>query len=85
MGNKGYWLSFLISRRYVCMYIGLVFLLIVAVAMLTGKVPVRHRGLVSRDEEPKRFRENVVTCLILGLFFIGVSLVGFYLCGNPNF
>jgi uncharacterized membrane protein YfcA len=85
MGNKGYWLSYLTSRRYASMYIGLVLLLIVAVAMLTGKIPERYRGLVSRDEEPKRFRRDVVTCLILGLFFIGLSLVSFYLYGPPYF
>jgi hypothetical protein len=67
------------------MYMGLVLLLIVAVAMLTWKIPVRSRGLVSRDEEPKSFRANVVTCLILGLFFIGFSLVSFYLYGPPYF
>ena len=33
MWNKGYWLSYLINRRYTSMYIGLVFLLIAAVAM----------------------------------------------------
>ena len=81
----GHWLSYLTSRRYASMYIGLVLLLIVAVAMLTGKIPERFHGLVSRDEEPKRFRRDVVTCLILGLFFIGLSLIAFYLYGPPYF
>jgi hypothetical protein len=80
----GYWFSYLTSRRYVCMYIGLASLLIAAVSMLTGKTPERFHGLVSRNEEPKRFREGVVTWFILGLFFIGLSLIAFYLYGNPN-
>lgn len=80
----GYWFSYLTSRRYVSLYIGLALLLIVAVSTLTGKIPERYHGFVSRDKEPKRFWEDVVTCLILGLFFIGLSLVAFYLYGNPN-
>jgi hypothetical protein len=79
-----YWFSYLTSRRYVCLYVGLALLLIAAVSTLTGKVPERYHGLVSRDKEPKPFWEDVVTCLILGLFFIGLSLVAFYLYGNPN-
>jgi hypothetical protein len=82
--TMGYWLSYLTSRRYVCMYVGLGSLLIAAVSMLTGKTLERYSGLVSRDEEPKRFRRNVVGFLIVGLFFIGLSLIAFYLYGNPN-
>ena len=80
----GYWFSYLTSGRYVCLYIGLALLLIAAVSTLTGKVPERYHGLVSRDKEPKRFRGDVVTCLILGLFFLGLSLLAFYLSGHPN-
>jgi hypothetical protein len=80
----GYWLSYLTSRRYVSMYVGLGSLLIGAVSMPTGKTPVRFRGLVSRDEDPKGFRASVVAWFILGFFFIGLSLVSFYLYGNPN-
>ncbi len=82
--DKGYWFLYLTSRRYVCMYIGLACLLIAAVSILTGKTFAAHRGFVSRDEEPKRFRENVVTYLILGLVSIGLSLVAFYLYANSN-
>jgi hypothetical protein len=80
----GYWFLYLTSRRYVSMYIGLASLFIAAVSMLTGKTPERFHGLVSRDEEPKRFRAHVVTWFILGLFFVGLSLVAFYLYGNRN-
>ena len=80
----GYWFSYLTSRRYVCLYIGLALLPIAALSMITGKTLERYHGLVSRDEEPKRFGEDIVIFLILGLFFIGISLVAFYLYGNPN-
>jgi hypothetical protein len=79
----GHWFLLLPSRRYAYMFIGLGCLLIAAVSMLTGKTPVRFHGLVSRDEEAKRFREAVVAYFIGGLFFIGLSLVGFYLNGPP--
>lgn len=80
----GYWLLYLTSRRYVCLYIGLALLLIAVLSMLTGKTWERFYGLVSRNKEPKRFREDVVIQLILGLVFIGLSLVAFYLYGNSN-
>jgi hypothetical protein len=80
----GYWFSYLTSRRYVCLYIGLACLLIAAVSVLTGKTLERYHGLVSRDEEPKRFWGDIVTYLIAGLIFIGLSLVAFYLYENPN-
>jgi len=79
-----HWITFLTSRRDVSMYIGLVSLIIAAVSMHTGKTLERFRGLVSRDEEPKRFRRNVVGYAIVGFIFIGLSLVGFYLCRNRN-
>jgi len=43
------------------MYIGLVLLLIVAVAMLTGKIPVVFHGIESRDDDPKRMVEKTVS------------------------
>ena len=79
-----YWITYLTSRRDVSMYIGLVSLLIAAVSMHTGKTLERHRGLVSREEEPKRFRRNVVGYAVIGFIFIGLSLVGFYLYANRN-
>ena len=84
MWNKGYWLSYLINRRYTSMYIGLVFLLIAAVAMLTGKIPVVFHGIESRDDDPKRFLRSVAACAVLGLLSIGLSLFAFYLYGNSN-
>lgn len=82
--DKGYWFLYLTSRRYVSMYIGLALLFIAAVSTLTGKTLERYHGIVSRDEDPKRFRGDVVTCLILGLLFISLSLVSFCLYANPN-
>jgi Na+/proline symporter len=80
----GHWFLLLPSRRYAYMFIGLGCLLIAAVSMATGKTVQRFYGLVSRDEEPKRFLRNVVSFLIMGLFFIGLSLIAFYLYGNRN-
>jgi hypothetical protein len=80
----GHWFLCLPSRRYAYMFIGLGLLLIAAVSMATGKTLVRYGGLVSRDEEPKRFRQNVVAYFIGGLFFVGLSLIAFYLYGNRH-
>jgi Na+/proline symporter len=79
------WFLLLPSRRYAYMFIGLGCLLIAAVSMATGKTLQRFYGLVSRDEEPKRFRRNVVGYFIMGLFFVGLSLLAFYLYGPPYF
>jgi hypothetical protein len=81
----GHWFLLLPSRRYAYMFIGLGCLLIAAVSMATGKTLQRFYGLVSRDEEPKRFRRNVVGYFIMGLFFVGLSLIAFYLYGPPYF
>jgi hypothetical protein len=79
-----YWFLYLPGRRDVSMYIGLGWMLIGAVSMLTGKTPVVFHGLVSRDEEPKRFLRSVVAWFILGFLFVGLSLVGFYLYAKRN-
>ncbi len=85
MDNKEYWILYLTSRRYVSMYIGLACVLLAVVSILAGKTFEPYRGLVSRVADPKRFRSTVVTYLILGLVFIGLSLVAFYLYGwNAN-
>lgn len=80
----GYWYLHVTSHRDAYMYIGLVSLIIGAASMATGKTLVRFRGLVSRDEEPKLFLRSVVMWFILGFFFVGLSLVGFYLYANRN-
>lgn len=82
--DKSYWLLYLTSRRYVSMYIGLACVLIAAVSVLTGKTLERYHGVVSRDEDPKRFRGDILTYVAMGLFFIGLSLISFYLYANSN-
>jgi Na+/proline symporter len=81
----GHWLLLLSSRRYAYMFIGLGCWLIAAVSMAAGKTLERFYGVVSRDQEPKRFRRNVVGYFIVGLFFVGLSLIAFYLHGPPYF
>jgi hypothetical protein len=62
----GHWLLLLPRRRYAYMFIGLGCWLFAAVSMATGKTLQRFYGVVSRDEEPKRFRQNVVAYFIIG-------------------
>jgi hypothetical protein len=54
----GHWLILLPSRRYAYMFIGLGCWLIAAVSMAMGETLERFYGVVSRDEEPKRFRRK---------------------------
>ena len=81
----GHWLILPPSRRYAYMFIGLGCWLIAAVSMAMGETLERFYGVVSRDEEPKRFRRNVLGYFIMGLFFVGLSLIAFYFHGPPYF
>jgi len=40
--------------------------------MLTGETLERYRGIVRRDEDPKRYWWDVVMWFLFGLFFIGL-------------
>ena len=66
--------SYLIDRQHRFLLIGIVLLIMAAVFTLSGEVLERSRGIVSRDEEPKRFWWNVVFYFLAGLLFIAVYL-----------
>ena len=63
-----------LSPPYVLFTVGMVFLLAAVVYTYTGKAWIRFHGWVYRAEKPKRFWLEVVTCLLLGLGLIGLSL-----------
>ena len=74
-----YWFEYFTSRRYDSMYIGLGLLLAGSISMLTGWTLERYYGFVSRAEDPKRFRQDVMWLFVFGFFFVAMSLAEFYL------
>jgi hypothetical protein len=76
--------SFLTDRCYVFGYLGIGLVIFAGLCGVAGEAPVRYGGWAYRDEEPKRFWRRVLGYFIAGLFFIGLSSIGFYLSKNPN-
>ena len=66
--------SYLIDRQHRLLLIGIVLLIMGAVFTLSGETLERFRGIVDRDEEPKRFWWNVVWYFLAGFFFIALYL-----------
>jgi hypothetical protein len=67
--------SYLTSRRYVSLFIGLGSLFAAGISSLSGVTIERFRGFVYRDREPKRFWGDVVTLIIIGLFSLASRLL----------
>jgi hypothetical protein len=67
--------SYLIDRQHRFLLVGIVLLVMSVVFTLTGESLERYGGIVSRAEEPKRFRWNVAFFFLGGIFFIALILV----------
>jgi predicted cation transporter len=66
--------SYLIDRQHRFLLVGIVLLAVTAVFTLSGETLERYNGVVSRAQDSKRFRWNVVMYFLAGLFFIGLYL-----------
>ncbi len=66
--------SYLIDSQHRFLLIGIVLLVMAAVFTLTWESLERFGRLASRAEEPKRFRWNVATFYLGGIFFIALYL-----------
>ena len=60
-----------VDRRFYLLF-GVFILAAGAAFMLTGETLERYRGIVRRDEDPKRYWWDVVMWFLFGLFFIGL-------------
>jgi hypothetical protein len=71
--------SYLIDEQHRFLLIGIVLLVVAGVFMLTGESLERYGRIVNRAGEPKRFRWDVATFFLGGIFFIAL-----YLYNNSN-
>jgi hypothetical protein len=53
---------------------GAIFLLVAAIAVSVGKIPVRFGGVVDRSKNSSDFWWCVATCFLCGIFLIGSYL-----------
>lgn len=74
MDNGSYWHGYLMARHHVFLVLGIVFMAMALISTLTGKTLVKYRGIVSRVEDPKGFREGVITDCVIGLVCFGFFL-----------
>ena len=51
--------------------LGILFLIVAGISVVTGKTPSRGQGLVSRAKEPKTFWLIVAVSFLAGIVFIG--------------
>ena len=72
MDHYSYWREYLVARHHTSLVLGTVFVGVALISMLTGKTLVKYRGIVSRAEDPKTFRENVIFDCVAGLVFFGL-------------
>jgi hypothetical protein len=76
MDHDGYWYRYLAARHHTSLYIGLFFLGIVLVSVLSGETLVKGQGIVSETKDPKTFWGNVIVLLVMGTMFIGLFVFG---------
>jgi hypothetical protein len=62
--------SYLIDRQHRFLLFGIILLIVAVVSTLGGESLERYGRIVSRVEEPKRFRWNVASFYLGGIFFI---------------
>jgi hypothetical protein len=66
--------SYLIDQQHRLLLVGILLLVFAVVFTLTGETVERHRGMVYRAEEPKRFWWDVAWFYLGGIFFIALYL-----------
>ena len=66
--------SYLLDPQHRLVLLGIVFLILAAMSMLSGETLQRGRSIVYRAEEPRRFWWDVVIWIVAGLISIGVYL-----------
>ena len=71
--------SYLIDRQHRFLLIGIVLLIVAGLFALSGEAFERYGRIVDRAKKPKRFWWDVATCVLFGLF-----LIGLYLYQNSN-
>jgi hypothetical protein len=74
MDNGSYWHGYLMARHHVSLVLGVVFMAVVPISILTGRTLVKYQGIVSRVDDPKTFWKSVVVDFLLGLVFLGLYL-----------
>ena len=76
MDHDGYWYKYLAARHGIALYMGLVFLGVVLISVITGKTLVKGEGIVSKAKEPKTFWGAVISLLVGAVVLIGLYAFG---------
>lgn len=76
MDHDGYWFRYLAARHDIALKIGLVFLGVVLISVITGKTLVKGQGIVSKTEDPKTFWGTVISLLVGAAVLIGLYAFG---------
>jgi hypothetical protein len=74
MDNGSYWHGYLMARHHTFLVLGIAFMVMALISTVTGSTLVKYRGIVSRAENPKAFREGVVTDCVIGFVCFGLFL-----------
>jgi len=74
MDRYSYWREYIVARHSTLLVLGAAFIAMTLISMLTGKTLVKYRGIVSRAEDPKTFRDSIVADFVIGLVCFGLYL-----------
>ncbi len=72
MCQASYWHEYLLARHHTSLILGLVFLSMALISMLTGRCLVKYRGIVSRADDPKTFWQSIFVYWLLSLIFLAL-------------
>ena len=71
-------LNSLLNPKFICLIPGVIFLISAVVSTCTGVSWARYGRVIHRAEEPMQFWEDVVSCYLIGICFIGYFLYKVY-------
>jgi hypothetical protein len=72
MYDRTYWHGYLMARHHLSLVMGIVLMVVALLSMLSGSTLVKGRGIVSRADDPKTFRNSIILNCVLGLIFLGL-------------
>ncbi len=72
VNDASYWHRYFWARHDVSFYMGVVSVCAALIFTLTGRCPVKNRGIVLRSQDPKQFWEGVAIFYGIGLISLAL-------------